>query len=222
MKKPVVNYSSFRLKKINEPEYSHLKLLAGWPVFVSLFILTEKLIPIDYCTEIYCALDEIIPFCELFVIPYILWYGLIVFSLGYFLLYDIEKFKKLQWKMIFVQIIAMLIYIIFPNKQDLRPKQFPRENFLTDIVALLYSVDTNTGVCPSLHCAISILIASAWLNKRDACIWLKIFISLLCLLICASTMFIKQHSFLDFVAALPLFAIAETLYSMTHKKEYFN
>ena len=42
----------------------------------------------------------------------------------------------------------MAVYIIFPNRQDLRPLVFPRDNLLTKGVALLYSVDTNTNVCP--------------------------------------------------------------------------
>ena len=29
MKKPVVDYRTFRLRKINEPQFSHLKLLLG-------------------------------------------------------------------------------------------------------------------------------------------------------------------------------------------------
>ena len=30
MKKPVVDYRQFRLNKLNDPQFSHLKLLLGW------------------------------------------------------------------------------------------------------------------------------------------------------------------------------------------------
>ena len=30
MKKPVVDYREFRLSRLNEPRFAHLKLLAGW------------------------------------------------------------------------------------------------------------------------------------------------------------------------------------------------
>ena len=30
MRKPTVDYRSFRLSKLNTPEFSHLKLLFGW------------------------------------------------------------------------------------------------------------------------------------------------------------------------------------------------
>ena len=148
MKKPLVNYCQFRLSKINQPEYAHLKLLLGWIGYFALYLLTETLIPPERCRPMHCALDDLIPFCEVFVIPYVLWYGLIVFSLGYFLLYNVDSFKKLQSYIIITQIAAMIIYICFPNRQDLRPELFPRDNFFSDIVALLYSIDTNTGVIP--------------------------------------------------------------------------
>ena len=215
MKKPLVNYCQFRLSKINQPEYAHLKLLLGWIGYFALYLLTETLIPPERCRPMHCAMDDLIPFCEVFVIPYVLWYGLIVFSLGYFLLYNVDSFKKLQSYIIITQIAAMIIYICFPNRQDLRPELFPRDNFFSDIVALIYSIDTNTGVCPSLHCAYSIGIASVWTKEKDCSVPVKIFIFIFCLTICISTCFIKQHSFLDFVAAIPVCLLAE--YLVFHK-----
>ena len=130
MKNPVVDYRTFRLSRINEPQFSHLKLLSGWIVYFVLFVLTENLIPAESCTPMHCWLDDIIPFCEAFVIPYVGWYLLIIGSLGYFLLYDIDSFKSLQKYIILTQMIAMAIYILFPSRQDLRPAEFPRDNAL--------------------------------------------------------------------------------------------
>ena len=209
MKKPVVDYRAFRLSKLNTPQFSHLKLLLGWVGYFALYFLTENLIPVERCIPVHCALDDLIPFCEIFLIPYVFWYGLIVFSLGYFALYSIDSFKNLQKYIIITQIVAMIIYILIPNRQDLRPEVFPRENFLTDVIAFLYSFDTNTGVCPSLHCAYSIGIASVWLREKSAGIGVKVFMVVAAIVICASTMFIKQHSAVDFFAALPVCLLAE-------------
>lgn len=215
MKKPLVDYRKFRPNKINQPEFCHLKLLWGWVGYFILYFLTEQLIPAERCHPVHCAVDELIPFSEIFVIPYVLWYVLIVFSLGYFLLYNVDSFKKLQTYIIITQIVAMVIYITFPTRQDLRPDIFASDNFLIDIVTLLYTVDTSTGVCPSLHCAYSIGIASVWLKEKDVSKGIKISIVLFCLIICISTMFIKQHSFVDFVAAIPVCILAE--YLVFHK-----
>ena len=211
MKKPMVDYRNFRLSRINEPEFSHLKLLLGWIGYFVLYFLTENLVPVEKCHDIYCGLDDIIPFCEAFLIPYVFWYLLIVVSLLYFLLYNVDSFKKLQTYIIITQVVAMAIYIIYPSCQNLRPTEFPRDNFLTDCVGLLYSLDTNTGVCPSLHCAYSIGIASVWLREKNVSKLWKAFVVIAVILICLSTMFIKQHSAVDFFAAIPVCLLAEIL-----------
>lgn len=209
MKKPVVDYRTFRLKKINEPQFSHLKLLLSWLVYFLMYFLTENLIPAEKCHPVHCWLDDVIPFHEIFVIPYVFWYLLIVISLGYFALYNIDSFRNLSKYIIITQAVAMACYIIYPTRQDLRPEVFPRDNFLTDVVAFLYSFDTNTGVCPSLHVAYSLGNASVWLREKDVRLWWKIFVVIAVILICLATMFIKQHSAVDFFAALPVCLLAE-------------
>lgn len=222
MKKPVVDYRSFRLSKINEPQFSHLKLLIGWIIYFGMYFITENLIPAETCRVVHCWLDDVIPFCEFFVIPYVFWYVLIILSLGYFLLYNIDSFRKLSTYIIITQIAAMTIYIVFPNRQDLRPEVFPRENFLTEIVGMLYAFDTSTNVCPSLHVAYSLGIASAWLKEKGVSAWWKAFVVAAVALICMSVAFIKQHSVVDALAALPVCLLAEiAVYGGSYWKNRF-
>ena len=211
MRSPVVDYRKFRLSKLNTAEFSHLKLLFGWAVYFALYFITERFISAESCTPVHCFIDDLIPFCEVFLIPYVGWYLLVVGSLLYFALYNVENFKRLQIFIIVTQIVAMATYIIFPTRQDLRPTEFARDNFLTDCVGFLYSFDTNTGVCPSLHCAYSIGIASVWFKEKSASVSLKVFILTFVILVCLSTMFIKQHSAVDFFASLPVCLLAEVI-----------
>lgn len=209
MRKAAVDYRDFRLSRINEPRFSHLKLLLGWVGYFIMFFLTENLIPAESCYPVHCALDDVIPFCEVFVIPYVGWYLLIIFSLVYFLRYNVDSFKRLQTYIIVTQVVAVAIYILFPSRQDLRPEVFERDNILTRCVSLLYTLDTNTGVCPSLHVAYSLGIASVWTKQKDVPGLLKAFVVVAVVLICLSTMFIKQHSAVDFFVALPVCLLAE-------------
>lgn len=218
MRTPTVDYRKLRLNNINTPEFSHLKLLLGWVGYLTMYVLTENLIPAEKCYPVHCWLDDVVPFCELFVIPYVSWYLLIVGSLLYFLLYSVDSFKKMQTYIIITQVIAMAVYIIFPNRQDLRPEVFPRDNVLTQLLGIIYSVDTNTGVCPSLHVAYSLGIASTWLREKSASRGWKIFIAILCALICMSVAFIKQHSVVDIFAAIPMCLFAEWFVFFRKKK----
>ena len=109
MKKPVVNYKEFRLSKLNTPQFSHLKLLLGWVGYFALYFITENFIPAERCYPVHSALDDLIPFCELFVIPYTLWYVLVAGTLLVFALYDIPRFRMVSKYIIVTQVIAMAI-----------------------------------------------------------------------------------------------------------------
>lgn len=218
MQTPTVDYRTLRLNNINSPQFSHLKLLLSWVGYLTLYVLTENLIPAEKCYPVHCWLDDVVPFCEWFVIPYVSWYLLIVGSLLYFLLYGVDSFKKMQTYIIITQVIAMAVYIIFPNRQDLRPEVFPRENILTQLLGIIYSADTNTGVCPSLHVGYSLGIASTWLREKRASKGWKTVIVIWVVLICMSVSFIKQHSVVDILAAVPMCLFAEWFVFFRKKK----
>ena len=190
MRKPVVDYRNFRFSKIREPQFKHLLYFLGWVGYFILYFLTENLIPYEKCYSVHCWLDDVIPFCEYFVIPYVGWYFLIVGSLIYFALYNPKNFKNMSKYIIITQIVAMVIYIAFPNRQDLRPDYFVRDNIFTNIVGLLYAADTCTGVCPSLHVAYSVGIASTWLREKSASKLCKTFIVTFCFFVCISVAFV--------------------------------
>ena len=211
MKKPVVDYRQFRLSKINEPQFAHLKLLLGWVVYFLFYFLTENFIPVESCHVIHSALDDLIPFNEFFFIPYCFWYLLIVISLVYFALYDVENFKNLQIFIIITQVVAMTVYILYPSVQDLRPTEFARDNFFTWLAGIIYTFDTPTGVCPSLHVAYSLGIGSCWLKEKSASKLWKGFVVFSVILISLSTAVVKQHSVVDIAAALPVGLLAEIL-----------
>lgn len=211
MKKPVVDYRQFRLRRINEPQYRHLKLLFGWVVYFVFYFLTENLIPAESCHLMHSALDDKIPFNEFFLIPYCFWYFLIVISLGYFALYNVENFRNLQIYIMITQAVAMTVYMLYPSVQDLRPTEFARHNFFTWLASIIYTFDTPTGVCPSLHVAYSLGIGSCWLKEQSASKLWKAFVVFSVVLISISTAVVKQHSVIDILAALPLGLLAEAL-----------
>ena len=218
MRTPMVDYRKLRPGNINTPEFSHLKLLLGWVGYFILYFLTENLIPAEKCYPVHCRLDDAVPFCEWFVIPYVSWYLLIVGSMLYFLMYSVGSFRNMQTYIIITQILAMAVYIIFPNRQDLRPAVFPRENVLTWILNIIYTFDTNTGVCPSLHVAYSAGIASTWLREKQVPCWVRVAIALWCGVICISVAFVKQHSVVDIFAAIPVCLVAEWFVFIRRKK----
>ena len=76
-------------------------------------------------------------------------------------------------------------------------------NVFDQIIAILWMIDTPTNVCPSLHVSISTaIIVVTWNSKklhREHPIW-RILIIIWQILICISTLFVKQHSIIDVIA----------------------
>ena len=211
MKKKPVDYSGFSLRRLNEPRFSHMKLLLGWVFYFSMYFITENLIPAERCHPIHCALDDLIPFNEFFVIFYVGWYLLVFGTLAYTLFFDVENFKRVQTYIIITQVIAMACYVLYPSRQDLRPEVFERNNILTALMAFIYSFDTSTGVCPSLHVGYSLGILSTALKDPNLKKGWKAALGFVVFMICLAVCFVKQHSVLDVLWALPMCLVAEIL-----------
>lgn len=211
MKRTLVDYSGFRLSRLGEPRFAHVKLLAGWIVYFALYFITENLIPASRCHPIHCALDDMIPFCEFFAVFYVGWYFYVFGALLYYFLFDAECFSGLSKFIIVTQLVAMFCYIVWPSRQDLRPETFERSNVFTWVMGFIYSFDTSTGVCPSLHAAYSAGVVSTVMKDKLASRTAKWLVSLFAVMVCLAVCFVKQHSVLDVLAALPLCLLAEAV-----------
>ena len=66
-------------------------------------------------------------------------------------------------------------------------------------------------MCPSLHVAYSLGIASTWLKDREAPTWAKVVVVIFVFFVCISVSFTKQHSVVDIFAAIPLCILAELI-----------
>ena len=207
----MVDYRDFRLSRLGEPRFAHVKLWLTWAVYFVLFFLTENLIPAEKCHPVHCFLDDIIPFNEYFLVFYCGWYVLVFGSLVYYFFYDVQRFRELDLFIFTTQMAAMACYIFWPSRQDLRPEVFPRENVFTWIMGLIYTFDTNTGVCPSLHVAYSLAIVSVMVKDDHLSRLFKVLVTCFCLMVCLSTAFVKQHSVVDIIAALPVVLLGEVL-----------
>lgn len=181
----------------------HVWLVLFWPLFLAAFFIIEKLVTAEYFVS-YVPLDDYIPFCEYFVVFYCLWYPFLAVTTLYLLFRDAENFKRYMAFLMIGLSASLLICVIFPNGQDLRPDVFPQDNVFSRLVGLLYSADTNTNVLPSMHVVGCVAGSCALFRSRAVKRWAKIGSIILTSLIVVSTVFIKQHSVLDIYAAVAL------------------
>ena len=104
--------------------------------------------------------------------------------------------------------ISLFIYFILTNGQNLRV-DIQHENLFQDIIAFIYSIDSSTNVCPSIHVYNSLMMMISLLKSDKIKIHriLSIGIIGLAFLICLSTVMIKQHAFIDVIVAMILVII---------------
>ena len=175
--------------------------------------------------------DDMIPFCEYFIIPYLLWFVYVCGTILYFLFARPKKeFYRMTGYLFVGMSICLFICTIFPNGLMLRPEFDPGKNIFTKLIAALYTVDTATNVFPSIHVfasvGIHLAIAESPVSKQYR--WLRPASFLLALSIILSTMFLKQHSIIDVIGGLILSALmypifyrrSEDVYSVNHRAKW--
>lgn len=199
-------------------KYKHALLFLYFLIYLPWFFYLEKTIVTNY-TPVHMKLDDLIPFNELFVIPYLLWFGYIAVTMGYFFFTSKGDFYRCCAFLYIGMTICLIIYTVWPNGQDLRPTEFARDNILVDFVKNLYITDTSTNVCPSIHVFNSIgahiaISHSEKLKKHKVIVWGSL---ILAILISLSTVFLKQHSVFDGICAIGLSIV---LYFLVYKVDY--
>ncbi|ADL51828.1 phosphatase PAP2 family protein [Clostridium cellulovorans] len=204
-------------------KYKHFLAIIAYAIVGFLFSLCEKYISPQY--EMYSSIDSYIPFVKEMVIPYITWYLYIAFAIIYLGIKSKEDFYKLITFLVSGMLIAMFIYVVFPNCQNLRATTLLGSDLFSKLIHYLYYIDTPTNVNPSLHVIISIGIYCSLANSEP----LKnnrFFNSISFILMVAisiSTVFIKQHSIIDvFFGALIGIIIYFIIYRTTITETIIN
>lgn len=176
------------------------------PFYMAVFYYIENR-PLEKIHIIEMSIDKYIPFCEIFIIPYYLWFIYIAAGVTVFVFLDRSDYYKLCLTLGVGMTLFLFISYVYPNGLDLRPQQFPRDNFLTDLVKGLHLVDTSTNVFPSIHCFNSLAVNAAICHNKilSSKPVVRISSQVLCILIILSTVFLKQHSCFDVIAAFLLF-----------------
>ena len=167
--------------------YSHAWVLLYAFIYFPWFTYLERHVTDNYFV-IHSIFDDYIPFCEYFIIPYLLWFAYIAVTLGYLFFNDKQGFYKASAIMFSGMTIFLIICTVFPN------------------------------VLPSLHVYNSICcyIAISHCEKLQHSRLIQKGSLVLSILIILSTMFLKQHSVVDVVAAC---VMAYFMYSLIYAQE---
>jgi membrane-associated phospholipid phosphatase len=193
------------IRKFLKENIHFLYLLIFMPLLIVFYICEEFINP-KYI--IHAKFDDYIPFIKFFIVPYLFWFLYMAIGFVYFALKSKEDFIKLT-KFIFLGMsISYATFILFPNMQNMRPVLGEKDVF-SNLVGFIYSIDTPENVFPSIHVINAIAVNAVVLNSQvfNDKKRIKILSAIIMVLICASTVFIKQHSIIDVVGGVGLSGI---------------
>lgn len=198
-------------------KYKHaLPAIIYMVIYLVWFVCIEQRTTGPY-TVIHMKIDDHIPFCEWFIIPYYLWFLYVAVAIFYCFFKNKQEYFKTCAFLGIGMTVFLVVSTLWPNGHHLRPYTMPRDNILTTLVTFLYSADTPTNIWPSIHVYNSIgahlaLIRNPQLGKNKiihAGSWL------LCVSIILSTVFLKQHSMFDVLTAFIMVAVVyQVVYHM--------
>lgn len=190
----------YRIFKKVFPGYTVVPLLSMLALNMLVYFGTRPFTSGLHHYNLSTSLDYAIPFLPVFIIPYVL--AFLQWGLGYIVI--ARDSKKLCYSLCTAEMVAKLLagltFILLPTTM-VRPEVMGNDiaSWLTRVIFLADSPD---NLFPSIHCLESIFVCyGAWKAKKCGIAY-KISMTTMSVIICLSTVFVKQHVILDFFGAL--------------------
>ncbi|MGN0341714.1 MAG: serine/threonine protein phosphatase [Roseburia sp.] len=201
----------FEIIKNYIEKYKHAWILLYVGIYFPWFAYLEKHVTTHF-NVIHMAIDDYIPFCEIFIIPYLLWFVYVAGTVLHFFFKNKQDFYKLCTFLFVGMTIFLIISTVYPNGHYLRPHTFARDNIFTHMVSWLYSTDTATNLFPSIHVYNSLGVHFAICHsqefKKNTKIKAGSFVLMTSIIL--ATMLLKQHSVFDVITAFVMAAVMYT------------
>ena len=204
-------------RNITWEQYKHaIPLLLYMIIYMLWLSLLEDKVTSGY-QVIHMSIDDHIPFCEFFIVPYLMWFAYV--SITVLILFFKDETKKDYYRCLTFLFTGMTLFLIIstlmPNGHQLRPAVMPRDNVFTRMISALWRTDTPTNLWPSIHVYNSLgayfAIKKSRAFRNNTLIKLSALI--LTVSIILSTVLIKQHSMFDVLTA---FALSTVMYVIVY------
>ena len=107
-------------------------------------------------------------------------------------------------------IVCGIVFVVYPTMIERPP--LTGDGFWTRAMQFLYDVDTPVNILPSIHCMASLLCALGLHSDHRLPVWYRGFTWIFALMVCASTLLVKQHCVVDVVCGCLVAAVAYAFY----------
>ncbi len=161
-------------------------------------------------------IDKLIPRTTYFIYPYIYWYVMLIkvpLVLG---IKDDKLFKKYLNSVYISLVIALIIFIVYPTIME--REVLTINTFSDKLLSLVHIVSTPTKCIPSMHVVLSTLFIFSTNYSNKLSKTYKIIITIISVLIIISTLFTKQHYFIDVITGILVATVSWIIGNIITKK----
>lgn len=188
-------------KKTILHEYAIVPLLAICAMHAFVWLSTKALADFSRAWDVTLGIDALFPLRPEWVIIYVatfLFWGLGLLLIAW---QDEELCCRFASSAIIADLICGIIFIAFPSCIP-RPEINAADGGFFWALSIVYSFDTPTNCFPSMHCLFAYLVFRQSLRSPGAKPWFKVFCGVFTVLVCLSTLYVKQHVVADVIGGI--------------------
>ncbi len=162
---------------------------------------------LDLTTPLDAAIPVVPAWSYVYVGAYLFW------AAGYVLMARGQNWYQVMTAEVLAKLVCGVCFVLLPttNVRPLLPDGAPGAWLLH----LIYAADAPANLLPSIHCLESWLCFAGLRGRRDVPLWYRVFSLVFALMVCASTVLIRQHVLVDVAAGVLL---AEGMLLLSRKR----
>ncbi len=171
-------------------------------------------------------IDNNIKMVKIFIIPYIYSYAFWLFAPIVVSLTNKKNFYNYAIGLLLAYFVGFLFFTFMPtyiNRVDEGLYDALGNDILSKLIRLIYNSDgkeSGYNLFPSYHCLISTYCYLGIRKQKEISTGFKAYTLIMAILICMSTVFIKQHYFLDIIGGVLIAIICYILTNIINPAKY--
>lgn len=188
------------------PQYACIPLAVTLIFRYSQYFFTKLITEDSVHYDLSLPIDSMIPFVPFFILFYVTSYIQWFFSYVYHCKAEKEACYSILSTDIIANVMCMVCFLVMPTS-IVRPEV--TGNGIFDIITkIIYYLDTPVNLFPSMHCLTSWICFRGSLLMKNSPKWYPALQLIFTLFVFASTVFVKQHFFIDIIAGVVFAEIA--------------
>ncbi|MCP1125871.1 phosphatase PAP2 family protein [Bacillus sp. 3103sda1] len=165
-------------------------------------------------------IDAWIPFTKEFIVPYLLWFPYLYGTLIYYCFADRKLYYVTLSSVILGDLLSFGIYYMWQTTVT-RPEVIGNDVF-ANLVRFIYSIDQPVNCFPSIHVLTTFVIMITAYKRKKQNKWEYGLLTFVGVLIILSTLFTKQHAFIDVITGIVvasfLYAAMQSVFELRKQK----